>query len=62
VRGYCHGRGGRVNVNDQWVAVVVGGGVVVALRVLDFFMPKGWVSKWTRRHADKADDQDTGDT
>ncbi len=48
-----------MNSSDQWVAVLVGGGVVIALRIVDFFMPRGWVSKWTKRHADKtSDDQD----
>lgn len=45
-----------MNSSDQWVAVLVGGGVVVALRIVDFFMPRGWVSKWTKRHADKTSD------
>ena len=43
----------RVNVNDQWVAVIVGATTVIGLRILDFFMPKGWVSKWTREHAEE---------
>lgn len=40
-------------MNDQWVAVVVGAVAMIALRVLDFYLPKGWVSKWTKSHAEK---------
>lgn len=42
--------------SDQWWAVVIGASTMITLRVLDFFMPKGWVSKWTRKHADKISD------
>lgn len=43
-------------MNDQWIAVIVGAATMIALRVLDFYLPRGWVSKWTKRHADPADD------
>jgi hypothetical protein len=49
-----------VNTGDQWIAVLVGGAVMLALevvrRVLDFYMPKGWVSRWAKEHAEKQDD------
>lgn len=44
---------------DQWVAILVGGGVMIALRVVDFFLPKGWVSIWTKKHAVKDDDDES---
>ena len=49
-----------MNMGDQWIAVLVGGAVMLALEVtrrfLDFYMPKGWVSKWAKEHAEKQDD------
>ena len=48
-----------MSTNDQWLAVLVGGGVMVTLRVLDFFIPRGWVSKWTRTHAEKDEKKKT---
>ena len=51
-----------MSTGDQWVAVAVGGGVMLALevtrRLLDFFMPKGWVSKWAKEHAEKQQDDE----
>ena len=51
-----------MSTGDQWVAVAVGGGVMLALevtrRLLDFFMPKGWVSKWAKDHAEKQQQDD----
>lgn len=51
-----------MSTGDQWVAVAVGGGVMLALevtrRLLDFFMPKGWVSKWAKDHAEKQQDDE----
>ena len=49
-----------MSTGDQWVAVAVGGGVMLVLevtrRLLDFWFPKGWVSKWAKDHAEKQDD------
>ena len=46
-----------MNMGDQWIAVLVGGCVMLALevtrRVMDFYMPRGWVSKWAKEHAEK---------
>ena len=47
-------------MGDQWIAVLVGGAVMLALEVtrrfMDFYMPRGWVSKWAKEHAEKQDD------
>ena len=50
-------------MSDQWWALLAGAGTVIALRMLDFFMPKGWVSSWTKHHAEriKDDNGDSGD-
>jgi len=54
-----------VNTGDQWIAVLVGGAVMLALEVtrrfMDFYMPRGWVSKWAKEHAEKVDDLDDDD-
>ena len=51
-----------MNMGDQWIAVLVGGAVMLALEVtrrfLDFYMPKGWVSKWAKDHAEKQQDDE----
>ena len=51
-----------MNGGDQWIAVLVGGAVMLALEVtrrfLDFYMPKGWVSKWAKDHAEKQQDDE----
>lgn len=55
-------------MNDQWISMIVGAGVVVALRLLDWAFPKGvvWrkVRDWsiptdevTRGKQDDPDDQ-----
>ena len=54
-----------MNGGDQWIAVLVGGAVMLALEVtrrfMDFYMPRGWVSKWAKEHAEKVDDLDDDD-
>ncbi len=54
-----------MNTGDQWIAVLVGGAVMLALEVtrrfMDFYMPRGWVSKWAKEHAEKVDDLDDDD-
>ncbi len=54
-----------MNMGDQWIAVLVGGAVMLALEVtrrfMDFYMPRGWVSKWAKEHAEKVDDLDDDD-
>lgn len=54
-----------MNTGDQWVAVLVGGAVMLSLevarRVMDFYWPKGWISKWTKEHAEKTDDEENAD-
>ena len=51
-----------MNMGDQWIAVLVGGAVMLALEVtrrfLDFYMPKGWISKWAKEHAEKQQDDE----
>ena len=54
-----------MSTGDQWIAVLVGGAVMLALEVtrrfMDFYMPRGWVSKWAKEHAEKVDDLDDDD-
>ena len=54
-----------MNTGDQWIAVLVGGAVMfsleVARRIMDFYMPKGWVSKWAKAHAEKVAEPDDDD-
>jgi len=38
-------------VSDQAWAIVIGAGVMVAIRILDFFLPKGRMSKWAKAHS-----------
>lgn len=45
-------------MQDQWIAILAGTGALIALRVLDFFLPKGWVSTWTKRHGEKNTDDE----
>lgn len=40
-------------MSDQTIAVLVGAFVVIALRILDYFFPKGYMSKWTKRNSVK---------
>ena len=51
-----------MSTGDQWIAVLVGGAVMLALEVtrrfMDFYMPRGWVSKWAKEHAEKQQDDD----
>lgn len=49
-------------VNDQAWGVVIGAAAVVILRVVDWFLPRGWVSIWTITHGRKNDDDDDNDT
>ena len=55
-----------MSTGDQWIAVLVGGAVMLALEVtrrfMDFYMPKGWISKWAKEHAEKQDDGDDKET
>ena len=55
-----------MNGGDQWIAVLVGGAVMLSLevarRVMDFYLPKGWISKWAKEHAEKQDDDDDKET
>lgn len=49
-------------MTDQDKAVLVGFLLVFGLRLLDWFLPKGWVSRWTGRHGrPKDDDGDVSD-
>lgn len=47
-------------MSDQFWAVVIGGVVMLAVRVLDFYLPKGRISKWAKEHSVK-DDTDPDD-
>jgi hypothetical protein len=46
------------DVNDQAWAIVIGAGVMVAIRILDFFLPKGRMSKWAKEHSVKDEEYD----
>lgn len=48
-------------MSDQWIAVAVGAATMIVLRILDFYLPKGWVSKWTKAHADQQTKDKTDD-
>lgn len=43
-------------MSDQAWAIVIGAGVMVAIRVLDFFLPKGRMSKWAKEHSVKSEE------
>jgi hypothetical protein len=43
-------------MTDQAWAVVAGVLAMVALRLADYFLPRGRMSKWARDHSVKADD------
>lgn len=48
-------------MSDQDRAALIAFALVVALRALDYFLPKGWMSKWTRDRSTPVDDHDDGD-
>ena len=45
-------------MSDQAWAVAIGAAVMVAIRVLDFFLPKGRISKWAHQHSVKAEEDE----
>ena len=45
-------------VSDQAVAVVVGALVVIALRIIDFYLPKDRISNWTKKHTSLSKKED----
>ena len=45
-------------MSDQAVAVVVGALVVIALRIIDFYLPKDRISNWTKKHTSLAKKED----
>lgn len=54
VLGYWSGR----KVSDQTWAILIGFLTVAGLRVLDWYLPKNWHSKWARTHGEKDDEKD----
>ena len=40
-------------MNEQTIAIIIGFLTVVGLRVLDYYLPKGYISKWAKRHGVK---------
>lgn len=48
-------------VNDQWVSMLVGFGVVVGLRLLDWAFPKGWMWRKVREWSIPAPEDDEED-
>lgn len=38
-------------MNDQVWAIIVGAITVIILRIVDFYLPKGYHSKWAHEHA-----------
>lgn len=48
-------------MSDQAWAIAIGAAVVVVIRVLDFFMPKGRISKWAKEHSFKEEEEDEED-
>ena len=45
-------------MNDQWFSMLAGAGVVIALRLLDWAFPKGYVWRRVREWSVKTDDND----
>lgn len=45
-------------MSDQTWAVLIGFMTVVGLRVLDWYLPENWHSKWVEKHGSKKDDDD----
>lgn len=51
--------GARVGeVSDQTWAIIIGFLTVAGLRILDWYLPKNWHSKWANNHGEKDDDKD----
>lgn len=51
---------------DDWKAILIGLGITVALRVLDYLAPKGHHNKWLSKYAEsdrwaKKDDEEVTD-
>lgn len=40
--------------SERW-GLLVGFTTIVVLRIMDFYLPKGWHSLWLKRHAFKDD-------
>ena len=43
--------------DPQVIAMVVGLLSVFGLRIIDWYLPRGWVSKWAKRHGEKSEDE-----
>lgn len=50
-------------MSDQVWALIVGGITVIVLRIVDFYLPKGYHSKWAHEHGvrEDADDEEIED-
>lgn len=44
-------------MSDQTWAILIGFLTVAGLRILDWYLPKNWHSKWARTHGEKDDEQ-----
>lgn len=44
-------------MSDQAWAVIVGFLTIVSLRIIDFYLPKGRISKWAKTNSVKIDEE-----
>lgn len=47
--------------NDQWISMLIGFGVVVGLRLLDWAFPKGYVWKKVKKWSEPREGDDDDD-
>lgn len=45
-----------MTVNDQLWALVIAAATMAAVRLMDFFMPRGRMSRWAKEHSVPAKD------
>ena len=45
---------------ERW-GLLIGLVTIVVIRIVDWYLPKGYHSKWAERHGIKADDEDEDD-
>lgn len=48
-------------MNDQIWGALAGVAALILLRIADWYLPKGRMSKWARDHSVKADEDDDDD-
>lgn len=49
-------------MSDQAWAIVIGFLTIVVLRVIDFYLPKGRISRWAKEHSVKEEEDDDKDS